>query len=147
MSTIKNKLLSEIKSAMKSKNKSLLGILRLISAAIKQVEIDTRTDLDDTAILAILAKMIKQRQESLRIYTEANRMDLADIEEYEITMIREFLPAQLTDSEIETIVIQKIAELGINSKQEMGKLMAVLKTTFSGKADMAIVSKFVKQHI
>jgi len=147
MSTIKNKLLGEIKSAMKSKNKSLLGVLRLISAAIKQVEVDTRTDLDDTAVLAILSKMVKQRQESLRIYTDANRMDLADIEEYEITMIRDFLPVQLTDAEVETIVIQKIAELGINSKQEMGKLMSELKTTFAGKADMSIVSKFVKQHI
>ena len=147
MSTIKEKLVVDVKSAMKAKEKQLLNVLRLITAAIKQVEVDTRVILDDVAVLSILTKMVKQRQDSLSIYVKADRKDLAAQEQYEIDVINGYLPTQMTDAEVEALVVLKMTELNVSTAKDMSKLMSVLKPLVAGKADMSLVSKIVKQRI
>ncbi len=133
-----------MKAAMKAGDKSRLGTIRMILAAIKQIEVDERIELDDSRILAVLDKMLKQRRESIRQYQDANRNDLAEIEQMEISVIQDFLPQPLTADEIRQMIDQTIGDTGAKSIKDMGKVMGVLKPKMQGRADMAVVSAQIK---
>ena len=146
-STLKPQLVADMKSSMKSGDKHRLGVVRLILAAIKQIEVDERIELDDTRILAVLDKMAKQRRESIAQYGKAGRDDLVAVEEAEIVIIQEYLPAALSESEINELVEQSIASTGAASIKDMGKLMGVLKPQLQGRADMGKVSQLIKSRL
>lgn len=131
--------------AMKAKNKERNGTLTLIMAAIKQYEVDNRTEANDEVVLSLLNKMIKQRQDSVAQYEKAGREDLAKKEMEEMVIIREYLPKQLSDEEVESVIKQVIAETGASTSQDLKKVMPVLKEKLNGKADMSKVSQKVKQ--
>ena len=135
---------NEMKVAMKSGDKPRLGVIRLILAAVKQIEVDERIELDDGRVLLVLDKMVKQRRESIRQYTEGNRTDLADIEAAEIAIIQTFLPQPLTEAEIDAMVAQAVTDSGATSIKDMGKVMALLKEPMQGRADMSVVSTKIK---
>ena len=147
MSELKNRINEDVKSAMRNKDKVRLGTLRLITAAFKQKEVDERIELDDAAVLAILDKMVKQRKDSIEQYTKAERNDLADVEKAEITIIQEYLPAQLSDAEIEQMIDEAMSATGASSMQDMGKVMGQLKPKLQGRADMGQVSQKIKQKL
>jgi uncharacterized protein YqeY len=132
---------------MKSGDKHRLGVIRLILAAIKQIEVDERIELDDTRILAVLDKMVKQRRESIAQYGKAKRDDLVAVEEAEIVIIQEYLPEALSEQEINDLVEQSIASTGAASMKDMGKLMGVLKPQLQGRADMGKVSQMIKSRL
>jgi len=144
MSLLLTRIKDDMKAAMKSGDKARLGVIRLILAAMKQVEVDERIELDDERVIAIMDKMLKQRRESIKQYTEANRIDLAEIEEAEIVVIQDFLPQPLSEVEIDEMVAKAIAECGATSIKDMGSVMAVLKPQLLGRADMAQVSARIK---
>jgi hypothetical protein len=146
-STLKPQLTDDMKSSMKSGDKHRLGVVRLILAAIKQIEVDERIELDDTRILAVLDKMVKQRRESIAQYGKGGRRDLVAVEEAEIVIIQEYLPAALSEAEINAIVEQSIESTGATSIQDMGKLMGVLKPQLQGRADMGKVSQLIKSRL
>lgn len=133
-----------MKASMKGGNKSRLAVIRLILAAIKQVEVDERIELDNDRIILVLDKMLKQRRESIRQFTDAGRNDLAEIEEAEILVIQDFLPQALSEAEIDTMIKDAVAESGAQSVKDMGKVMALLKTKMQGRADMAAVGAKIK---
>ena len=147
MSSIRESLESAIKDAMRARDKDRLGVLRMASSALKQIEIDERTELDEDRVLAVLDKLVKQRNESIQQYREGGREDLADKEEAEVAILREFLPQPLSDDEIATLIDEAIAETGASSMQEMGKVMGVLKPKMQGRADMSAVSAKVKERL
>ncbi|GDX85479.1 aspartyl-tRNA amidotransferase subunit B [Methylococcaceae bacterium] len=144
MSELLAHIKDEMKIAMKSGEKKRLGVIRLMLAAVKQIEVDERIELDDSRVLVILDKMVKQRRESIRQYTDGNRVDLADIESAEILIIQDFLPQPLTEAEIDAMVAQAVADSGAASIKEMGKVMALLKEPMQGRADMSVVSVKIK---
>lgn len=144
MSTLKQTLTDAMKAAMKSGDKKRLGVIRLILAAVKQIEVDTREELDDTQILAVLDKMVKQRRDSAKQYTEAGRPELAEQEDYEITVLQDYLPEALSEEEIETLIKAAVADTGASSMQDMGKVMGILKPQLQGRADMGPVSGKIK---
>jgi hypothetical protein len=146
-STLKPQLTSDMKSSMKSGDKQRLGVVRLMLAAIKQIEVDERIELDDTRILAVLDKMSKQRRESISHYSGAGRDDLVAVEQAEIDLIQEYLPEALSESEINDLVEQSIATTGAASIKDMGKLMGVLKPQLQGRADMGKVSQLIKSRL
>jgi uncharacterized protein YqeY len=146
-STLKPQLTSDMKSSMKSGDKQRLGVVRLMLAAIKQIEVDERIELDDTRILAVLDKMSKQRRESIHHYSNAGRDDLVAVEQAEIDLIQEYLPEALSESEINDLVEQSIATTGAASMKDMGKLMGVLKPQLQGRADMGKVSQLIKSRL
>ena len=133
-----------MKAAMKGGDKARLAVIRLMLAAIKQVEVDERIMLDNERTIMVLDKMLKQRRESIRQFTDGNRMDLVAIEEAEITVIQNFLPQALTDVEVDAMVSAAVAESGAQSVKDMGKVMALLKTQMQGRADMSVVSNKIK---
>ncbi|OOE40271.1 glutamyl-tRNA amidotransferase [Salinivibrio kushneri] len=135
------------KTAMKQKDKARLGTLRLVMAAIKQQEVDTRQSLSDEAILAVLTKNVKQRRDSVAQYQAAGRDDLAETELAEIAVIEEFLPQPLSDDEVDALVKAAVEKAGASSMQDMGKVMGVLKPQVQGCADMGKVSQRVKAHL
>ncbi|WBA11980.1 GatB/YqeY domain-containing protein [Salinivibrio kushneri] len=135
------------KTAMKQKDKARLGTLRLVMAAIKQQEVDTRQLLSDEAILAVLTKNVKQRRDSVAQYQAAGRDDLAETELAEIAVIEEFLPQPLSDDEVDALVKAAVEKAGASSMQDMGKVMGVLKPQVQGRADMGKVSQRVKAHL
>ena len=145
-STLKPQLTSDMKSSMKSGDKQRLGVVRLMLAAIKQIEVDERIELDDTRILAVLDKMVKQRRESISHYSDAGRDDLVAVEQAEIDLIQEYLPEPLSEAEINELVEQSIATTGAASIQHMGKLMGVLKPQPQGSAATGKVSQLTKAH-
>ena len=147
MSSIRESLESAIKDAMRARDKDRLGVLRMASSALKQIEIDERTELDEDCVLAVLDKLVKQRNESIQQYREGGRDDLADKEEAEVAILREFLPQPLSDDEIATLIDEAIAETGASSMQDMGKVMGVLKPKMQGRADMSAVSAKVKERL
>jgi len=147
MSEIKDTVMADIKACMKSGDKARLGVLRLISSAVKQREVDERVDTDDTAMIAILDKMAKQRRESIEQFTTANRTDLADAEVIELEIIKGYLPAQLSDEEVSALVDKAVADTGASSVRDMGKVMGILKPALQGKADMSAVSSLVKSKL
>lgn len=133
-----------VKNAMRAKDKERLGVLRLISAEFKRIEVDERIELDDARVLAVLDKMQKQRRDSSTQFRDAGRLDLAEREDYEIGVIGEFLPTQLSSVELESLVRERASAIGASSKADMGKLMGDLKPRVQGRADMTEVSRLVK---
>jgi len=146
-STLKPKLTTDMKSSMKSGDKKRLGVIRLMLAAIKQIEVDERIELDDTRILAVLDKMAKQRRESISHYSDAGRDDLVAVEQAEIEIIQEYLPEALSEAEINDLVEQSITATGASTIKDMGKLMGVLKPQLQGRADMGKVSQLIKSRL
>jgi uncharacterized protein YqeY len=144
---LKQQLNDDMKTAMKAGEKDRLGVIRLVNAAIKQREVDERITLDDTQVLAVLEKMLKQRKDSVTQYEAAAREDLAAVERYEIGVIQAYLPAQLSASEIEAIVAKAIADSGAASAKDMGKVVGLIKPQLAGRADMGAVSALVKQKL
>jgi uncharacterized protein YqeY len=147
MSELKNQIIADMKAAMKGGDKPRLGVIRLIQAAIKQQEVDNRIELDDAQILAVLDKMLKQRKDSLQQYQSAGRQDLADQESFEIEVITAYLPAQLSEAEINSAIESAISESGAASMRDMGKVMGILKPKLQGRADMGQVSGLIKQRL
>lgn len=145
--SMKQQLTEDMKAAMKAGEKHKLGVIRLINAAIKQREVDERIELDDTAVIAVLDKMVKQRKDSVSQYEAANREDLAEIERAEIVVIEAYLPAKMGEAEIVAAIQAAIAETGASGPADMGKLMGALKPKLAGQADMGPVSKLVKQQL
>lgn len=143
--TLKDSLTQTIKSSMKAREMEVVKILRNVQAAIKKVEIDTQTTLDDNAVLELLQKQIKQRQESLDIYEAIGRDDLAAKEKFEIEVIGQFLPAQLNEAALNDIIAATITELEANSMKDMGRVMNAVKEKTVGQADPAIISGLVKK--
>ena len=147
---IKDTINSELKNSMLSSNKDKTSTLRLILAAIKDREIAAREkkeDIDDAIVMDVLSKMVKQRLESADIYKKNNRLELAGKEEYEIEVIREFLPKQLTEQEIKEIIVKVIEETNSSSIRDMGKIMGVLKSKYAGQLDFALAGKLLKEHL
>ena len=147
MADLKSSLMADIKSAMKSGDKPRLGVLRLISAAIKQREVDERIELTDADIISVLDKMSKQRRESIAQYESANRDDLAAVERSELDIIAQYLPAALSADEIDTLISDAISETGASGIRDMGKVMGLLKPKLQGRADMAAVSAQIKDRL
>jgi len=144
MSQIKQTLTDTIKVSMKAREIERVKVLRNVQAVIKQIEIDRRIELDDAEVLEILQKQLKQRHESLTIFTENGRDDLANKEQFEIDIINEYMPKQMDDAEITALVNAEIAEQGATSMRDMGSVMGILKTKTAGRADPALISKLVK---
>ncbi len=144
---LKTRLKEDMKTAMKGGDKPRLAVIRLIMAAIKQREVDERIELDDSQILLVLGKMVKQRRDSIKQYADAGRDDLASAEQAEIDVIQGYLPAALSEEQISQIVVQAIADVGATSMQDMGKVMGKIKPQLQGRADMAAVSAIVKQRL
>lgn len=149
MTTLKLRIQDDMKAAMRAQEKQRLDTIRLIMAAVKQAEIDSRTEgsreeADDARVLAVLEKMIKQRKDSIQQYEAANRKDLADQEAYEINIIQVYMPAQLSEAEIDNLIAAAIQTTGATSGKDMGKVIAELKPKLQGKADMGAVSGKVK---
>lgn len=147
MSALKTRLSDDMKAAMKGGDKQKLGTIRLVQAAIKQREVDERIQLDDTQVLTVLEKMLKQRRDSVAQYEAAQREDLAAQERYEIGVIESYLPAQLSDAEIDALIAQAIADTGAASARDMGKVMALLKERAAGRADFGALSQKVKARL
>lgn len=145
--SLKQRLTDDMKTAMKSRDKARLGVIRLVNAAIKQREVDERIELDDTAVLAVLEKMVKQRKDSVSQYDAAGRDDLAAIERAEIVVIEDYLPAKLGEAEVLAEIDAAIAATGASGPADMGKLMGVLKPKLAGRADMGQVSALVKRRL
>ena len=144
MDLLTDRIKDAMKAAMKGGDKFRLGVIRMILAAIKQVEVDERITPDNDRVIQVLDKMLKQRRESIKQFSEAGRNDLADAEESEAKIIQEFLPQALTDSEIDAMIQQAISETGAQSIKEMGKVMGSLKQKMQGRADMSVVSNKIK---
>ncbi len=144
---LKQKILDDMKAAMKAGDRPRLGVIRLIQAAIKQREVDERIELDDKQVLAVLDKMVKQRRDSVTQYEQAGRTELADQEKFEIGICQEYLPAALGDDEIAALLEQAIAETGAASMKDMGKVMGWLKPKLQGRADIGAVGAQVKQKL
>lgn len=142
--SLKTQLTEDMKTAMRAKDQVSLSTIRLINAAIKQFEVDERTEADDAKVISILTKMVKQRKDSAKIYTEAGRQDLADKENAEIEILNRYLPQMMSAEEIKAVVEAAIAETGASGMADMGKVMGVLKTRLAGKADMSEVNKVLK---
>ncbi|MCB1644652.1 MAG: GatB/YqeY domain-containing protein [Pseudomonadales bacterium] len=146
-SEIKQRVEAAVKDAMRARDKQRLGVLRLIMADFKKIEVDERIELDDTRVLAILDKMTKQRKDSLTQYESAGRQDLVDQEAFEIAVLQEFLPAALSEAEISELVAAAVSETGASSMQDMGNVMAILRPQVQGRADMGQVSALVKAQL
>ena len=144
---LKQQITDAMKAAMKGGDKARLGVVRLMLAAIKQREVDERIELDDSQVLAVLDKMIKQRRDSIKQYGDAGRDDLVAQEAFEIEVIQDFLPAGLSESEVAAIIEAAIAETGAESMRDMGKVMAIVKPQVQGRADVGMVSGLVKQKL
>ena len=147
MSALKDRITGDMKTAMKGGDKPRLGVIRLILAAIKQIEVDERIELDDARVLSVLDKMVKQRRDSITQYENAGRTELADQEKFEIGIIQEYLPQQLTEAEIAVLIDEAMQATGASSMKDMGKLMGMLKPKLQGRADMGAVSAQIKQKL
>lgn len=145
--SLKNRLTEEMKTAMRNKDKERLGTVRMILAAIKQVEVDERVEVSDERVLVILDKMAKQRRDAATQYRDAGRNDLAEQEESELKIIQDFLPKALTDDELQVLIRDAIAETGAAGPNDMGKVMGVLKPQVQGRADMGQVSRKVRESL
>ncbi|MGB5733595.1 MAG: GatB/YqeY domain-containing protein [Thiohalocapsa sp.] len=144
---LKQRLQDDMKAALKAGDKRRLGVVRLINAAIKQREVDERIELDDTQVLAVLDKMLKQRRDSILQYEQAGREDLAAQERFEVGVCQDYMPAALSDEEIAGLITNVIDSTGASGMQDMGKVMALLKPKLQGRADMAAVSKRIKARL
>ena len=143
--TLKTLIQEDMKAAMRSKDAATLSTIRLLMAAIKQVEVDERKELSDEDILGIITKMVKQRKDSVSIYEQAGRQDMADKEAAEIVVLNQYLPIPLSDAEIDILIKQAVSETGAQSIKDMGKVMNILRPQLTGRADMGEVSSRIKQ--
>jgi uncharacterized protein YqeY len=144
MDLLTDRIKDDMKASMKGGAKARLGVIRLILAAIKQIEVDERIQLDNERTILVLDKMLKQRRESIRQFSDAGRHDLVAIEEAEVLVIQDFLPQALSEAEVEAMVSEAVLESGAESVKDMGKVMALLKTKMQGRADMSVVSVKIK---
>ncbi|WP_394210026.1 GatB/YqeY domain-containing protein [Psychrobacter piscatorii] len=144
MSQLKQTLSDSIKTSMKARELERVKVLRNVQSVVKQIEIDRQTELDDAQVLEVLQKQLKQRHESLAIFIENSRDDLAAKEQFEIDIINEFMPSQMSDEELAQLVNAEIATQGATSMRDMGSVMGVLKNKTAGRADPALISKLVK---
>ncbi|MDO9030348.1 MAG: GatB/YqeY domain-containing protein [Hydrogenophaga sp.] len=142
--SLKEQITEDMKNAMRAKDSERLGTIRLLTAAMKQKEVDERVELDDTMVIAIVDKLIKQRKDSVEAFTKADRMDLADKESAEIKVLQAYLPTRLSAEEVAAEVKAIVTELGATGPGDMGKVMGAVKTRLAGKADMGQVSAAVK---
>lgn len=147
MMSLKQQINEDMKTAMRAKDSARLAAIRLLMAAMKQREVDERIELSDTDILAIIDKMMKQRRDSFSQFEAAGRKDLADIEQFEMSVLLGYMPQQLSAAEIDAAIEQAISESGAASAQDMGKVMAILKPKFSGRADIGKASAQVKARL
>ena len=145
--SLKSQLTEDMKAAMKGGDKERLGVIRLINAAIKQREVDERIQLDDAQVLAILEKMLKQRRDSVTQFQAGGRTDLADKETYEIGVIQNYLPAQLSAEEVDAIIAAAVAESGAAGPKDMGKVMGLVKPKVAGRTDMGKLSERIKARL
>jgi uncharacterized protein YqeY len=144
---LKQRLVEDMKAAMKAGDKRRLGVIRLINADIKQREVDERIELDDAQVLAVLDKMVKQRRDSIRQYEGAGRDDLAEQERFEVEICQEYLPPALAESEIGGLIEEAVAATNAASMKDMSKVMGVIKPKVQGRADMGAVSALVKKRL
>lgn len=144
MDLLTDRIKDDMKASMKGGAKARLGVIRLILAAIKQIEVDERILLDNERTILVLDKMLKQRRESIRQFSDAGRHDLVAIEEAEVLVIQDFLPQALSEAEVDVMVSEAVLESGAESVKDMGKVMALLKTKMQGRADMSVVSVKIK---
>lgn len=144
---LKTRIQDDVKAAMRARDRARLGVLRLVTAAIKQKEVDGRIPLDDAAILGVLEKMIKQRRDSLDQFVQAGRQELADQEAFEIEVIQGYMPSPLSEAEVDAMIEAAVEETGAASMKDMGRLMGVLKPKLTGRADMGQVSARVKARL
>ena len=142
--SLKERITDDMKAAMRSGEKERLGVIRMITSAIKQREVDERIALDDTQVLSVLEKMIKQRKESVVQFQAGNRPDLVDKEASEITLLQGYLPSQLSDTELDALIAEAITATGAASIKDMGKVMGIIKGKAQGRADMAAVGAKIK---
>ncbi len=142
--TLKGQLQDDMKTAMKAGDKDSLKVVRLLRAAVNQIEIDQRIELDDAAVLGVLNKMVKQRRDSISQFRDGGRDDLADIELAEIVVIEKYLPEQISDDELDAMIAKAISDIGAESIRDMGKVMGAVKAKAEGRADMAAVGAKVK---
>ena len=145
--SLKETIQADIIAAMKARESDKLATLRLLSAAIKQREVDNQETLDDAAVISVIEKACKQRRESISQYQQANRQDLVDVEQFELNIISAYLPVQMSEAEITAAVAGAVAQTGAASMQDMGKVMGVLKAQLAGKADMSAVSAIIKAQL
>ncbi|WP_199100119.1 GatB/YqeY domain-containing protein [Dyella sp. ASV21] len=145
--TLKQQLTEDMKTAMRGGLKDRLAVIRLILAAIKQREVDERIELDDVQTLSVLEKMVKQRKDSISQFEAASRQDLADIERAEMVVIEGYLPAKLSDEEVDALITAAIADTGASSARDMGKVVAAVKEKAAGRADMGLVSGRIKARL
>ena len=144
---LKTRILSEVKDAMRARDKERLGVLRMVTAAIKQREVDSRIELDDSAVLQVLDKMIKQRRDAEAQFRDAGRPELADQEAYEVTVISAYMPEALDQDSLAALVDEAVAAAGAVSMKDMGKVMGTLRPKVQGRADMGAVSAAVKARL
>ena len=142
--SLKAQISEDMKTAMRAKDSARLGTIRLLQSAIKQREVDERLELNDGDVIAVIEKMLKQRRDSIAAYESANRQDLADVEKFEVTVLQTYLPQQLTDAELNTILEQVVAETGASGIKDMSKVMAAIKPLVIGRADMGKISGLIK---
>lgn len=147
MSELKAKLTEAMKDAMRAQDKERLGVIRMATAALKQIEVDERVELDDARVLATLEKLIKSRRESATAFEAGGRPELAAKESAEILVLQSFLPAQLSEAEIDGLIAEAIAETGAASARDMGKVMNTLRPKLAGRADTGAVSQKVKARL
>jgi hypothetical protein len=145
--TLKERITEDMKSAMRAGEKERLGTIRLVLAAIKQREVDERISLDDTQVLAVLEKMVKQRKEAITQFESGGRADLVAKEQSELGVLQAYLPAQMSDAELDALIAEAIASSGAASVKDMGKVMAVVKPKAQGRADMGEVSARIRQKL
>ncbi len=142
--TLKDRIVEDMKAALRAKDAARLSAIRLLLAAIKQREVDERIELTDADVVAVIDKMLKQRRDSIRQYRSAGRQDLVDAEEAEVQVLTSYMPSGLSQAEVEAAVAEAISATGAKSAQDMGKVMSALKAKLSGRADMAQVSALAK---
>jgi len=145
--SLKGTIIDDMKSAMKAGERDRLKVVRLMLAAIKQVEVDTRNELDDTGVLVVLDKMVKQRRDSVEQFNKGGRADLVAIEEAEIEVLETYLPAKMDDTELDALIDEAIAATGAESIRDMGKVMGAIKGKAAGRADMGAVGAKVKARL
>jgi len=144
---LKDRITEDMKGAMRAGENERLGTIRLVLAAIKQREVDERITLDDSQVLAVLEKMIKQRKESIAQFESGGRADLVAKEQAELTLLQVYLPAQMSDAEVDALIAEAVAATGATSIKDMGKVMGIVKAKAQGKADMGAVSARIKQKL
>jgi len=145
--SLKTQVTEDMKTAMRAKETARLGAIRLLLAAMKQREVDERIELTDADVVSIIEKMLKQRRDSISQYKAANRQDLVDVEEFEVSILQTYMPQQLGEAEIVSAIAEAIAATGAAGPQDMGKVMGVVKAKLAGRADMGKVSGLIKAQL